>query len=77
SNTAEYGAYLTGPKIINDRSKAAMQDVLRDVQSGEFVRQLMNDYDAGSPDLRARRAAGRDGLLDRTKAYLDGVAKRG
>lgn len=76
SNTAEYGAYLTGPRIINDGSKAAMQDVLRDVQSGDFVRRLMTDYNAGSPDLLARRTAGRGGLLDRTKAYLDGVAKQ-
>lgn len=75
SNTAEYGAYLTGPRIINDTSKAAMQAVLKDVQSGDFVRQLMKDYDAGSPDLLARRAALKDNLLDQTKRYLDGVAK--
>ena len=75
SNTAEYGAYLTGPRVINDTSTAAMQDVLKDVQSGAFVRRLMKDYDAGSPDLLARRAALKDNLLDRTKAYLDGVAK--
>ena len=75
SNTAEYGAYLTGPRVINESSKAAMQDVLKDVQSGAFVRRLMQDYDAGSPDLLARRAALKDNLLDRTKAYLDGVAR--
>jgi ketol-acid reductoisomerase len=75
SNTAEYGAYLTGPRVINETSKAAMQDVLKDVQSGDFVRRLMADYDAGSPDLLARRAALKDNVLDRTKDYLDGVAK--
>lgn len=75
SNTAEYGAYLTGPRVINATSRAAMQDVLKDVQSGDFVRRLMKDYDAGSPDLLARRAALKDNLLDRTKAYLDGVAR--
>lgn len=75
SNTAEYGAYLTGPRIINDGSKTAMRDVLKDVQSGDFVRRLMADYDAGSPDLLARREALRDNLLDRTKGYLDGVSK--
>ena len=76
SNTAEYGAYLTGPRVIGEASKAAMRDVLKDVQSGDFVRRLMADYDAGSPDLLARRAALKDNLLDRTKAYLDGVAGR-
>lgn len=55
SNTAEYGAYLTGPRIINAQSVAQMQGVLRDVQSGDFVRTLMADYQAGSPDLLARR----------------------
>jgi ketol-acid reductoisomerase len=75
SNTAEYGAYLTGPRVINETSKAAMQDVLKDVQSGDFVRRLMADYDAGSSDLLARRAALKDNLLDQTKGYLDGVAR--
>lgn len=75
SNTAEYGAYLTGPRVIGDASKAAMQAVLKDVQSGDFVRRLMADYDAGSPDLLARRAALQDNRLDETKRYLDGVAK--
>lgn len=76
SNTAEYGAYLTGPRVINDSSKAAMQGVLEDVQSGDFVRRLMADYDAGSPDLLARREALKDNLLDATKLYLDKVAGR-
>ncbi len=75
SNTAEYGAYLTGPRIINQTSKAAMQAVLTDVQSGDFVRQLMKDYNAGSPDLLGRRAALKDNLLDQTKTYLDGIAR--
>ncbi len=74
SNTAEYGAYLTGPRVIGEASKAAMQGVLKDVQSGDFVRRLMADYDAGSPDLLARRAALKGNLLDETKRYLDGVA---
>jgi len=74
SNTAEYGAYLTGSRIINDSSKAAMQAVLQDVQSGDFVRRLMSDYEAGSPDLLFRRTALKDNALDQTKRYLDDVA---
>ena len=57
SNTAEYGAYLTGPRVIGEASKSAMDEVLAEVRSGSFVRQLMADYDAGSPDLLARRKA--------------------
>lgn len=74
SNTAEYGAYLTGPRIIGEASKAAMRDVLKDVQSGDFVRRLMQDYDTGSPDLLGRRAALKDNRLDATKRYLDKVS---
>lgn len=57
SNTAEYGAYLTGPRVIGEASRAAMDEVLAEVRSGAFVRTLMADYDAGSPDLLARRRA--------------------
>ncbi len=57
SNTAEYGAYLTGPRIINEQSRKAMDDVLAEVRNGDFVRRLMADHDAGSPDLLARRKA--------------------
>lgn len=76
SNTAEYGAYLTGPRIIGEASKAAMDAVLKDVQSGDFVRTLMADYDAGAVDLKRRRAALADNALDQTKRYLDGVADK-
>lgn len=75
SNTAEYGAYLTGPRIIGEASKAAMDAVLKDVQSGDFVRALMADYDDGAVDLKRRRAALADNALDQTKRYLDGVAR--
>ena len=75
SNTAEYGAYLTGPRVIGEASRAAMQDVLKDVRSGDFVRALMQDYDAGGPDLLQRRDALKDNLLDATKRYLDGCAQ--
>ena len=57
SNTAEYGAYLTGPRVIGDASRAAMDQVLTEVRDGSFVRRLMADYDAGSPELSSRRAA--------------------
>ncbi|MCA3700280.1 MAG: ketol-acid reductoisomerase, partial [Brevundimonas sp.] len=62
SNTAEYGAYLTGPRVIGEASRAAMDEVLGEVQDGSFVRRLMADYDAGSPELLAQRRA----LGDRT-----------
>lgn len=76
SNTAEYGAYLTGPRIIGESSRAAMDTVLAEVRSGDFVRRLMADYDAGSPDLLARRKALGERTIEAVGAHLNAVADR-
>lgn len=76
SNTAEYGAYLTGPRIIGEASRAAMDDVLAEVRSGAFVTKLMADYDAGSPDLLARRAALGERTIEAVGARLNAVAAK-
>lgn len=75
SNTAEYGAYLTGPRVIGEESRRAMDQVLAEVRSGEFVRRLMADHDAGSPDLLARRRALGERLIETVGARLGEVAK--
>ncbi len=76
SNTAEYGAYLTGPRVIGPESRAAMDTVLSEVRSGDFVRTLMADYDAGSPDLLARRKALGERRIEAVGAHLHAVAAR-
>jgi len=76
SNTAEYGAYLTGPRVIGPESRAAMDTVLAEVRSGDFVRTLMADYDAGSPDLLARRRALGQRRIEQVGAHLTAVAAR-
>lgn len=76
SNTAEYGAYLTGPRVIGEPSRAAMDTVLSEVRSGAFVRSLMADYDAGSPDLLARRAALGERTIEAVGAHLSAVAAK-
>lgn len=76
SNTAEYGAYLTGPRILGEASKAAMDEVLAEVRSGAFVRTLMADYDAGSPDLLARRKALGEQPIEAVGRHLAEVAGR-
>ena len=55
SNTAEYGDYITGPKIITDETKAAMKQVLADIQSGRFVRDWMLENQSGLPNFKAER----------------------
>ena len=76
SNTAEYGAYLTGPRIIGEPSRAAMDTVLAEVRSGDFVRRLMADHDAGSPDLLSRRAALAGRRIETVGAHLKAVAAK-
>ncbi len=76
SNTAEYGAYLTGPRVIGSESRAAMDTVLDEVQSGAFVNRLMADYDAGSPDLLARRKALGERTIEAVGAHLNAVAAK-
>lgn len=55
SNTAEYGDYITGPKIITPETKKAMQGVLADIQSGKFADDFLADSKAGQPFLKAKR----------------------
>jgi len=76
SNTAEYGAYLTGPRVIGEASRTAMDQVLGEVQDGSFVRRLMADYDAGSPHLLARRRALGDRTIESVCRGLTAVAAR-
>ena len=55
SNTAEFGDYVTGPRIITDETKAEMKRVLKDIQQGKFVQQFILDNRAGNPQLKAAR----------------------
>ena len=56
SNTAEYGQYVTGPRILPyDETKARMKAVLADIQSGKFVRDFMLENAVGQPSFKATR----------------------
>lgn len=57
SNTAEYGEYVTGPRVIDAHVKDAMRAVLADVQSGKFANQWMAEHRAGAPNLAKLREA--------------------
>ena len=59
SDTAEFGDYTRGPRVIDARVKEEMKKILAEIQSGEFARELIADDDAGRPGLQpstARRA---------------------
>ncbi|MFT3729569.1 MAG: ketol-acid reductoisomerase [Terricaulis sp.] len=57
SNTAEYGEYVTGPRVIDAHVKEAMRAVMNDVRSGKFARDWMAEHRAGAPNLRRMRDA--------------------
>lgn len=56
SNTAEYGDYVTGPRIVTSDTKAEMKRVLTDIQTGRFARDWMLENKAGQPSFKATRA---------------------
>src|SRR3954469_18831416 len=55
SNNAEYGEYVTGPKIVTAATKDAMRDALKRIQSGEYARDFILENRAGAPTLLSRR----------------------
>jgi ketol-acid reductoisomerase len=55
SNNAEFGEYVTGPKMITAETKKAMRRVLDDIQSGEYAKQFILENRAGAPTLQSRR----------------------
>lgn len=60
SDTAEYGDYISGPRVIDPSVKENMKAVLADIQSGSFAKRFIDDQDAGAPEFKALRAKGED-----------------
>ncbi len=55
SNNAEYGEYVTGPKVINDESRWAMQEALENIQNGNYAKQFILEGRTNYPEMTARR----------------------
>ena len=55
SNNAEYGEYVTGPRIVTEQTKQVMRDVLKDIQTGEYAKSFILENRAGAPTLISRR----------------------
>lgn len=70
SNTAEFGDYVTGPRIITAETKAVMKEVLKEIQSGKFTKDFIDDSKAGSPKLKSLRKKGAEHQLESTGAKL-------
>jgi ketol-acid reductoisomerase len=70
SDTAEWGDYVAGDKVIGAESKAAMKKLLDDIRSGAFAKQWVAEYNAGAPNFKARRHAEQEQLLEQVGAKL-------
>jgi ketol-acid reductoisomerase len=55
SNNAEYGEYVTGPKVINEQSRAAMREALKNIQNGEYAKRFILEGRMNYPEMTARR----------------------
>ena len=55
SDTAEYGDYVSGPRVVTADTKKAMKEVLADIQSGAFAKRFIDDQDAGAPEFKKLR----------------------
>jgi ketol-acid reductoisomerase len=73
SDTAEYGDYVSGPRVIDPHVKENMQAVLRDIQSGAFAERFIADQDAGAPEFKALRAKGEAHPIEETGRKLRGL----
>lgn len=70
SNTAEYGEYVTGPRIITPETKAEMKRALEDIQTGRFTRDWMLENRAGAPSFKARRRLAAEHPIEEVGARL-------
>ena len=70
SNTAEYGDYHTGPRVITEQTKAEMKRVLEDIQQGKFVQRFMLDNAVGNPEMKAARKRQAEHPIEKTGAEL-------
>ena len=70
SDTAEYGDYVSGPRVIDAHVKENMLAVLADIKSGAFAQRFIDDQDAGAPEFKALRAKGEQHPIEATGREL-------
>ena len=70
SDTAEYGDYVSGPRVIDDSVRQRMKEVLADIQSGVFAQRFIDDQDAGAPEFARLRAAAEQHPIEATGREL-------
>ncbi|EMR13421.1 ketol-acid reductoisomerase [Methylophaga lonarensis MPL] len=70
SNNAEYGEYVTGPKVINEESRWAMREALKNIQEGKYAKQFILEGQSGYPEMTAMRRLNAEHPIEQTGAKL-------
>jgi len=70
SDTAEYGDYVAGPRLVTDETRAAMRTLLSEVQSGAFARQWIDEDRGGRPNFEGWRRRDADHPIERVGREL-------
>ena len=70
SNTAEYGDFTRGPRIVTDETKAEMRRILKEIQTGQFARDFIAENRAGAPMLKAMRRLGQEHPIEQVGGQL-------
>jgi ketol-acid reductoisomerase len=70
SNNAEYGEYVTGPKVINAESRQAMREALARIQSGDYAKAFISEGATNYPSMTARRRQNAAHAIEQTGAKL-------
>ena len=73
SNTAEYGDYVSGVRVVNESSKAAMKEILKEIQNGTFAKNFILERKAGYTKMNAERKISDASLLNKTGEKLRGM----
>jgi ketol-acid reductoisomerase len=73
SNNAEYGEYVTGPKIINEESRWAMREALKNIQEGKYAKQFILEGQTGYPEMTSMRHINAQHPIEVTGAKLRGM----
>jgi ketol-acid reductoisomerase len=70
SDTAEFGGYTRGPRLIDERTRAEMRRILAEVQDGSFAAELVEEFDSGKPNFTKRREAEQAEQIEQVGARL-------
>ena len=73
SDTAEYGDYVSGPRVIDQHVKENMQKILGEIRDGSFAARFIADQDAGAPEFKALRAKAEQHPIEETGRKLRGL----